>query len=80
MPVKDRLRYFDAVVTLVVLFGCGHSTVHQKGLHQLDVACRKFLCAVVGQPSNLDWSRPWHKFLMIGMEGGNQFFFFSAPF
>ena len=58
VPVKDRLRYFDAVVSPVALFGCGHRTVHQKDLHQLDVACRKFLRAVVGPPSNIDWSRP----------------------
>ena len=61
--VKDRLRYFDAVVSPVALFGSGHRTVHQKDLHQLDAACRKFLRAVVGPPSNLDWSRPWHEIL-----------------
>ena len=53
--VKGRLRYFDAVVTPVALF------VHQKDLHQSDAACRKFLRVVVGPPSNLDWSRPWHE-------------------
>ena len=63
VPVKDRLRYFDAVVSPVALFGCGHRTVHQKDFHQLDVACRKFLRAVVGPPSNIDWSRPWHEIL-----------------
>ena len=47
----------------MALFGCGHRTVHQKDLHQLDVACRKFLRAVVGPPSNIDWSRPWHEIL-----------------
>ena len=35
----------------------------QKDIHQLDVACRKFLRAVVGPPSNIDWSRPWHEIL-----------------
>ena len=54
VPVKDRLRYFDAVVSPVALFGCGHRTVHQKDLHQLDV---------VGPPSHIDWSRPWHEIL-----------------
>ena len=43
--VKDRLRYFDKVVSPVALFGSGHRTVHQKDLHQLDAACRKFLRA-----------------------------------
>ena len=50
-------------------FGYGHRTVHQKGLHQLDVASRKFLRAVVRPLSNIDWSRPWHKIHhMIGMD------------
>ena len=42
---------FDAVVSPDVLFGCGHRSLHQK-----DVACRKFLRAMVGPPSNLDWT------------------------
>ena len=58
--MKARLRYFDTVVSPVALF---HRTVHQKDLHQLDAACRKFLRAVVGPPSNLAWSRPWHEIL-----------------
>ena len=52
--VKDRLRFFDAVVSPVALFGSKHRTVHQNDLHQLDAACRKFLRGVVGPPSNLD--------------------------
>ena len=63
VPVKARLRYFDAVVSPVAVFGSGHRTIHQKDLHHLDVACRKFLRAVVGPPSNLDLSRPWHEIL-----------------
>ena len=47
----------------VLRFGCGHRTVHQNDLHQLDVACRKFLRAVVRPLSNIDWSRPWHEIL-----------------
>ena len=39
------------------------SQASQKDLHQLDVVCRKFLRAVVGPPSNIDWSRPWHEIL-----------------
>ena len=60
MLVKDQVLCFDAVVNPVALFRCGHRTVHQKDLHQLDVACRIFLRAVVGPPANIDWSRPWH--------------------
>ena len=60
---QNGLMYFDAVVNPVALFGCAHRTVHQKDLHQLDVACHKFVRAVVGPPSNIDWSRPWHEIL-----------------
>ena len=57
-------RFADDILFFHVLrFGCGHRTVHQNGLHQLDVACRKFLRAVVRPPSNIDWSRPWHEIL-----------------
>ena len=57
---NGRLKYFDAVVSPVGVFGPGHRIVQQKGLHQLDVACRKFLRAVVRPLSNL-WSHPWHE-------------------
>ena len=63
VPVKTRLKYFDADVSPVMLFGCGLRTVHQKDLHQLHVACRKFLRAVGGPPWNIGWSRPWHGLL-----------------
>ena len=63
VPVKGQLKYGDAVVSPVAVFGSAHRTIHQKDLHQFDVACRKFLRAVVWPPSNLDWSRPWHEIL-----------------
>ena len=59
---NGRLQYFDAVVSPVGVFGLGHCIVQQKDLHQLDVACRKFLRAVVRPLSNL-WSHPWHEIL-----------------
>ena len=63
VPVKERLVYFDAVLSPVAVFGSGHRTIHQKELHQLDVACHKFLRPVVGPPSNLHGSRAWHEIL-----------------
>lgn len=27
VPVKERLRYFDAIVTAVAVFGSGHHTI-----------------------------------------------------
>ena len=44
VPVKGQLRYVDAVVSPVAVFGSAHRTIHQKDLHQLDVG-RKFLRA-----------------------------------
>lgn len=47
------IRYFDAVVGPVVLFGSGHRAFHQKDPHQcrLSQFFRIFLCAVVGPPT-----------------------------
>ena len=33
MPVNDRLRYFDSVVTPVAFLGSGHRTIHHIDLH-----------------------------------------------
>ena len=52
---QDRQRFLDAVVSPVAVFRSGHRTIHQKDLHHLDGACRKFLLWGV-PPSNLDWS------------------------
>ena len=55
VPVKDRLRYFDAVVSPCGAFWLWTPYCppeRKKDLHQLDVACRKFLRAV-----------PWHEIL-----------------
>lgn len=58
VPLKDRLRYFDAIVTAVAVFGSGHHTIHPTSW---TFACRKVLGAVIGPPSNVDRSRPWHE-------------------
>ena len=43
---------------------CRHPIHLQCGIQlPLDVTCRKFLRALVGPPSNIDWLRPWHEIL-----------------
>jgi len=58
--LKDRLRYFDATVSPVALFGAGHRTLHQGDLYQMDITFRKLLRAMVGPPPGIDSSCNWH--------------------
>ena len=60
---KDRLRFFDATVSPVALFGAGHRTLHQGDLYQMDITFRKLLRAMVGPPPGIDWSCDWHVIL-----------------
>ena len=62
-PLKHRLRFFDATVSPVALFGAGHCTLHQGNLNQMDLTFRKLLRAMVGPPPGIDWSCDWHVLL-----------------
>ena len=53
-------------------FGYGHRTVHQKSLHQFDVACRKFYVRWFGHFRTLIGHAPGMKFFMIGMDKCNE--------
>ena len=61
--LKDRLRFFDATVSPVALFGAGHRTLHQGDLYQMDITFRKLFRAMVGPPPGIDWSCDWHVIL-----------------
>ena len=61
--LKDRLRFFDATVSPVALFGAAHRTLHQGDLYQMDITFRKLLRAMVGPPPGIDWSCDWHVIL-----------------
>ena len=63
MRVTDRLRFFDAVVTPVALFGAGHRTIHKRDLQNMDCAFWKPLRKMIRPPAFVDWARPWHEIL-----------------
>ena len=42
VPISQRLRYFDAVVSSVACFAGGHRTIYHEYLPTLDIHFRKF--------------------------------------
>ena len=51
--VTDCLRFFDAVVTPVSLFGAGHWTTHNHDLQALDCAFQKLLRKMIRRPASV---------------------------
>ena len=56
--IRERLRYFDALISPVVVFAAGHRTMYKTDLRNFDVPFRKLLRSVVGPPARMDWTRP----------------------
>ena len=54
VPVSQRLRYFDAVVSSFACFGGGHRTMYQKHIQILDIHFRKFCRSIAGPPPHID--------------------------
>ena len=56
MPVKNRRRYFDSVVTPVAFLGSGHRTIHHIDLH-----ARGMKLFMIGMEScdQLHWNMVW---------------------
>ena len=62
VPISQRLRYFDAVVSSVACFASGHRTIYQEHIQTLDLHFRKFCRSIVGPPYT-DWTLEWHEIL-----------------
>ena len=60
-PLSLRVKFFEAVVTRVACFGAGHRKISQPHLRKFDSEWRRLLRSIVGPPSGLDWSMPWHE-------------------
>lgn len=58
--MRDRFRFFNAVVPPVVTFASGHRVVHAKDLAQLDIGFRKVMRSAVGPRSDIDWCVALH--------------------
>ena len=63
VPISQRLRYFDSVVSSAACFAGGHRTIYQEHLQTLDIHFRKFCRSIVGPPPYIDWTLAWHKIL-----------------
>ena len=58
--LKQRLEFFDAVVTPVACFAAGHGAIFHADIRQFDVEFRKLLRRIVGPPADIQWDMPWH--------------------
>ena len=63
VPISQRLRYFDAVVSSVACFAAGHRALYKEHIQSLDLHFRKFCRSIVGPPPDIDWTRVWHEIL-----------------
>ena len=61
LPATLRIRYFEAVLTLVACFGAGHRKIHHHHLHQFDCEWRRLLRTLLCPPRCVDWSLPRHE-------------------
>ena len=61
VPISQRLRYFDAVVSSVACFAGGHRTIYKEHIQTLDLHFRKFCRSIVGPPPHIDWTLEWHE-------------------
>ena len=57
------MKLFEATVTPIACFAAGHRSIRQHDLHILDVEFRRLVRSVVGPPSGVCWSSPWHEIL-----------------
>ena len=61
--MRDRFKYFDAMVTPVACFGAAHRKVYKQDLCRMDIVFRRLLRSIVGPPGDVDWTLPWHDIL-----------------
>ena len=65
VSIKSKLKLFEATVTPIACFAAGHRSIRQRDLHTLDVEFRRLVRSVVGPPSGVCWSSPWHEILHV---------------
>ena len=61
--MRDRFRYFNAMVTPVASFGAAHRKIYKQDLCNMDTVFRRLLRSIVGPPGDVDWTLPWHEIL-----------------
>ena len=68
VPISQRLRYFDSVVSSVACFAGGHRTMYKEHIQSLDLHFRKLCRSIVGPPPHIDWTLEWHEILHVWNE------------
>ena len=63
ISINSKLKLFEATVTPIACFTAGHRSIRQHDFHILDVEFRRLVRSVVGNPSGVCWSSPWHEIL-----------------
>ena len=63
VAMRDRFRFFNAMVTPVACFGAAHRKVYKQDLCKMDIVFRRLLRSIVGPPGEVDWTLPWHEIL-----------------
>ena len=63
ITMRDRVKYFEALVTPVACFGPAHKKMYKQGLCKIDIVVLLFLRSIVGPPGDADRTFPWHNIL-----------------
>ena len=63
VPIAQRFRCFDAVVSSIACFASGHRTMYREHIQTLDIHFRKFCRSIMGPPPHIDWTLEWHEVL-----------------
>ena len=65
VSIRNKLKFFDAIVTPIACFGAGPRCIHSADMVKLDIHFRRMIRCVVGAPSSICWRDPWHEILHI---------------
>ena len=64
--LKQRLEFFDALVTPVACFAAGHRAFFHADIRQFDVEFGTLQWRIVGLPADIQWDMLWHIILHHG--------------
>ena len=62
MSIRNKLKFFDAIVTPIVCFGAGPRCIHSPDMDKFDIHFRRVIRCVVGAAGGICWQDPWHEF------------------
>ena len=68
MSIRNKLTFFDAIVTPIACFGGGPRCNHNADIVKFDINFRRMLRSLVGAPGGICWGDPWHEILHIWNE------------